>query len=567
MRGRFLVHLLLVLLLVHQPSWADENEGQAKLDAAIDAKLAAETVNQLGEVINLVNQALEEGLDDDNKEFANQLLSSTLIQRGTAYGELLLNASSNQIQSPRQFRQLRALALGDLKDAVAIDDQQPHAWFMIGRLESIPGADREAAIEAYDKALALEPDDRLLRARILAGRATVLDDPDQQLADLNKAAELSPDQVEVLRARGMLFLEQGKLDEARADLEKVVEIQPDDALNQLALASLLADQRKFGEAMPHFDKAIELEPALPQLYNQRARAHLLGGDAAAALDDLDKTLELEPRQPMALLLRANALLVLGDNERALADVERVLKEDNDFTPALRMRGMLLARTGKMQEAVDSLRDATESAPDDADLRLQLATAELANKNADAAITEYTKVAEADPDNWVALQGRGDAYISQGKHKEALADYERALQLEDKNSTVLNNLAWLLATSTFDELRDGSRAVKLATEACELTEYQAPHILSTLAAAYAETGDFDKAIEWSSKAVDQGDPRQKEQLTKELESYRQKQPWRELIAEPLPDEDDEQPSTATAESGDSSRTAANGAKSEDKDQKP
>jgi tetratricopeptide (TPR) repeat protein len=556
----------LVFLVAQRSLLAVENEGQAKLDAAIDAKLSAESINQLGEVINLANQALEEGLDEDNSAFAKQLLASTLIQRGTAYAELLLNGSPSQIQTPRQFRQLRALALGDLKDAVEIDPQQPEAWFAIGRLESLPGGDRDAARQAYDRALGLNPEDRLLRARVLAGRATLLDDPEKQLADLNEAAKLSPDQVEVLRARGMLLLEQGRFDEAHADLQKLVELEPDDPLNQLALASLLADQKKYDEALPHFDKAIELAPGSAQLYNQRARANLLAGKAAQALEDLDKTLEIEPRQPMALLLRANALLVLGDAERALTDVERVLKEDNDFAPALRMRGMLLARSGKMQEAAESLRDAAEATPDDVELRLQLATVELANKKPDVAVKEFTAVIEADPDNWIALQGRGDAYLSQGDHQRARDDYEAALQLEANNSTILNNLAWLLATSTFDELRNGPRAIELAQRACEVTNFKAAHILSTLAAAYAETGDFDKAIEWSTKAVEQGDARQKPQLAKELECYKEHKPWRELVAEPLPEDEDSQSQNAApqSESDGERKTAAKNSAVEEKE---
>ena len=64
----------------------------------------------------------------------------------------------------------------------------------------------------------------------------------------------------------------------------------------------------------------------------------------------------------------------------------------------------------------------------------------------------------------------------------------------------------------------------------MTEYKLPHILSTLAAAYAETGDFDNAVKWSSKAVEIGDKEHDEALKKELESYKAKKPWRELLTE-------------------------------------
>jgi len=52
----------------------------------------------------------------------------------------------------------------------------------------------------------------------------------------------------------------------------------------------------------------------------------------------------------------------------------------------------------------------------------------------------------------------------------------------QNTGVLNNFAWVLATSPNDEVRSGKRSDELASKACEVTKYEQPHILSTLAAA-------------------------------------------------------------------------------------
>ena len=78
------------------------------------------------------------------------------------------------------------------------------------------------------------------------------------------------------------------------------------------------------------------------------------------------------------------------------------------------------------------------------------------------------------------------------------------------------------------VRNADRSIELGTKACELTKYQKPHILSTLAAGYAEKGDWETAKKWSAKAVEMGakDNEVDQQLKKELESYREKKPWRE-----------------------------------------
>ena len=147
-----------------------------------------------------------------------------------------------------------------------------------------------------------------------------------------------------------------------------------------------------------------------------------------------------------------------------------------------------------------------------------------------------------PENWLFLRGRGDALLSMGKRAEAIADFEKAAAQQPKGKDVLNNLAWLLATAPEDKLRDGKRAVTLATQACELTDYKEAYILSTLAAAYAETGDFDNAVKWSSKAVELGkDKEHADALKKELASYQAHKPWREALPDaeekPAPKKDE------------------------------
>src|SRR5262249_50861318 len=165
-------------------------------------------------------------------------------------------------------------------------------------------------------------------------------------------------------------------------------------------------------------------------------------------------------------------------------------------------------------------------PDSPEILLQVAGLYQSTHQPGKAIATYDHLLLVDGGNIAALRGRADAYLSQGKQSEAIADYEQALKEDPKNSGVLNNLAWVLATSPDDKLRDGKRAIELANLACEVTEFKQAHILSTLAAGYAETGDFETAINWSTKAVELGSQQVKAQLAKELESYREKKPWRE-----------------------------------------
>jgi hypothetical protein len=66
--------------------------------------------------------------------------------------------------------------------------------------------------------------------------------------------------------------------------------------------------------------------------------------------------------------------------------------------------------------------------------------------------------------------------------------------------MLDELAWLLATYPNSNARDGAESVRLAERACELTDRRVPALLATLAAAYAEAGDFPRAIAAGEEAL-------------------------------------------------------------------
>jgi Flp pilus assembly protein TadD len=88
---------------------------------------------------------------------------------------------------------------------------------------------------------------------------------------------------------------------------------------------------------------------------------------------------------------------------------------------------------------------------------------------------------------------------EGKIEAAIQHYRQALAVDSNNPVVLNNLAWILATANKPELRDGREAVRLATKAVELTDSREPIMIGTLAAAYAEAGQFANAVEMANIA--------------------------------------------------------------------
>ena len=91
-------------------------------------------------------------------------------------------------------------------------------------------------------------------------------------------------------------------------------------------------------------------------------------------------------------------------------------------------------------------------------------------------------------------------VKMGYDREAETRLEAALQFVTNSPDALYNLAWLLATSPDAKAREGARAVKYAERACELTHYKNPTFMTGLAAAYAEAGRFNEAIDMTQKTI-------------------------------------------------------------------
>jgi tetratricopeptide (TPR) repeat protein len=125
-------------------------------------------------------------------------------------------------------------------------------------------------------------------------------------------------------------------------------------------------------------------------------------------------------------------------------------------------------------------------------------------------------------------------VQSGDLAGAIEQWETSLRIDPNDGNALNNLAWVLATCPSDGIRNGARAVELAKKATSLPGGESPLVLRTLAAAYAETGNFDDAISATQRALElataQGNLSLVETLRHELDVYQAHTPYREKAPE-------------------------------------
>ncbi|HBI45283.1 MAG TPA: hypothetical protein DDY78_20885 [Planctomycetales bacterium] len=147
---------------------------------------------------------------------------------------------------------------------------------------------------------------------------------------------------------------------------------------------------------------------------------------------------------------------------------------------------------------------------------------------DKAVADYTEAVRLAPKFAVALSNRGAIWRVKKEYAQALADFDEALRINPKYPAPLNLRARILAACPKEQFRDGKRAIEDARLACELTKDQETTYLDTLAAAYAETGDFDAAVKWQTKVVasPRSSPMQIEDARKRLKLYQDQKPYRD-----------------------------------------
>lgn len=176
---------------------------------------------------------------------------------------------------------------------------------------------------------------------------------------------------------------------------------------------------------------------------------------------------------------------------------------------------LLALSGCLQPSADSLIERGD------DL--------VIDERYEEAIRAYTRAIQIDPKNAQTYLDRALAYRELGKHEEALRDYRQALQIDDTLQFGHEGVAWILATAKDPKLRNGKLAVEHAKRARE--QDTDSYFDDTLAAAYAEAGQFEEAAKIQQiavdLAVDEGvDDEELADMRARLKLFQEKKPYRE-----------------------------------------
>jgi tetratricopeptide (TPR) repeat protein len=315
-----------------------------------------------------------------------------------------------------------------------------------------------------------------------------------------KFIEMEPDFPQARIKLAVYLLQAGRTDDAIAQYQKVVELKPDSETYQCYLGNAYLQKGLIAEGMAQYKKALEIKPDFAQAHTCLAYCLFRTGRTDDAIAEYQKAIELDPQSATYHGDLGNILLQKGDVDGAITQYQTSLALDPKSAEVFKRLANALFQKGQLKEAILEYQKALEINPNFAEAVNNLGYCYLQAGQVDDAITQFEKVTELQPNFAPEYANLGDAFRRKGAAGEAIANYQKAIELRPQFTTVMQKLAWILATWPDASIRNGTKAVALAEQANELTRGRDAGILRTLAAAYAETGRYAEAVSTAKEAL-------------------------------------------------------------------
>ncbi len=143
-----------------------------------------------------------------------------------------------------------------------------------------------------------------------------------------------------------------------------------------------------------------------------------------------------------------------------------------------------------------------------------------------AVADITTAMKLQPNDYLHYNCRGYDFEQLFDYQRAVRDYRKAVELNPESSSSWNNLAMVLAMAPDEKARNGKQAIDAAKQAVLLaTERDRGQAWDTLGAAYAEQGDFSKAIRYANKALKRLPKSERSEVRQRIANYGDGKPAR------------------------------------------
>ncbi|MFH1008654.1 MAG: tetratricopeptide repeat protein, partial [Candidatus Latescibacterota bacterium] len=351
--------------------------------------------------------------------------------------------------------------------------------------------------------------------------------------ELVQASVRHPEDPVLQMEAGSCLIQEGKVDSALAKLDYASEKLSSCAYVWATKCWAEVQAGAQEEALATGRRALELDPSngvvhsvLGFLYAKRIRGR---EDLERAISYYEHSLQLDARNAAVHNNLGELLVRQGNFEKAADHFEQALRIRPDYAESHHNMGNILMRDGKPGEAILSFEKALKLRPDFMEARSNLGVVLLREGRIRESEEQFQRVLQIRPDQDKAWENLGSVFIRQGRYREAADLFQRWINHAPDHPRAILSYAWLLAVCPDADVRDGKEAIGLAEQVCRAGEYRSPGALGVLAAAYAEEGQYEKAVHYARNAVDMATASGKDELARQiavqLELYGSHRPYR------------------------------------------
>jgi tetratricopeptide (TPR) repeat protein len=340
-----------------------------------------------------------------------------------------------------------------------------------------------------------------------------LNQPDQAKSAFEAAYQLNPEGPAVLARLGEIALDEKRFDLAIKYFTSALEKQPDANRLHYSLGMAYRGKGDIEQARLHLSQygKVGVQPPDPVKTHLEKLVtgfwtHILAGKLAfsarrykEAAQAFEKAIKANPENAGARVNLAAALGQLKKYKQAITQLQEAIRLDPENVTAHFNLGSLLVNSGDYKEAIKHFQFVVKKNPKDSQAQLALANGFIKEQQFEKAIEHYRAALSVDPGLTWAWIDLSSALISTGQHVEALKVLEEAHSRLPHDGPIAHALARLLATAPDLGQRQGQRALELALKVYQALE-NVEHA-RTMAFAYAELNQCDKAVEWMKKAIE------------------------------------------------------------------
>ena len=375
----------------------------------------------------------------------------------------------------------------------------------------------DAAVPEWRKALDMEPNDP--RAHNGFGETLAKDGKrDEAMAQFRAAIAVKPEYRRgAQQPRHPRLPRRANPRKPPTEFNQALEISPGYADSHNNLGRVLLEQHRVPEAIDQFQAAIEINPAFAEAHNNLGYAYRTLGQNDKAITEYRAAIDADPKYAHAYNNLGVALASQGKLDEAIKNFAHAALLEPNYASAHANLGRALLDKGWPADAVKYLQIALDLGPETGEIQTNLGLAFAQSGQFAQAIPHFRRALALAPGTIETQYYLGESLVMSGQGQEGLTQWREGLRKQPDNPRLLNDTAWLLATARDASLRNGTEALKLAQHADELTASRQPEVLGTLAAAYAETGQFAQAIETEQRAADLASQQGNQALAQSLAS--------------------------------------------------